>query len=111
MAWLLVPLSLEAAKALGVSYPRMMMDIVIPQVMRAVLPAISNEAVGMLKSTSLVSVIGVSELMRAGRTVMGDSFLQFEPLLIVSVIYYILTKIFTFFSDKVEASLSKGVRK
>lgn len=67
MAWLLVPLSLEAAKALGVSYPRMMMDIVIPQAMRAVLPAISNEAVGMLKSTSLVSVIGVSELMRAGR--------------------------------------------
>ena len=57
----------EAAKALGVSYPRMMMDIVIPQAMRAVLPAISNEAVGMLKSTSLVSVIGVSELMRAGR--------------------------------------------
>ena len=87
------------------------MDIVIPQAMRAVLPAISNEAVGMLKSTSLVSVIGVSELMRVGRSVMGDTFLSFEPLIVVGIIYYILTKIFSFFSDKVEAALSKGVRK
>jgi His/Glu/Gln/Arg/opine family amino acid ABC transporter permease subunit len=101
----------EAAKALGVSYARTMFDIVMPQSLRSILPALVNETVGNLKSTSLISIIGVADLMRVSRQVMANTYIMFEPLVTAAVIYYILVKILSYFSDKLERSLGKSVRK
>lgn len=101
----------EASKALGVSYLKTMQDIVLPQALRSILPALVNEAIGMLKFTSLVSIIGVVELMRAGRQVMGDTFITFEPLIIVGITYYVLVKILSIFSEALEKKLNQSARK
>lgn len=101
----------EAAKALGVPYGRTMMDIVLPQSLRSILPALVNETVGNLKSTSLISIIGVTDLMRISRQVMADTYIMFEPLFIAAIVYYILIKIITYFAQKLEKALSKGTRK
>lgn len=101
----------EAAKALGIPYSRTMMSIVLPQALRSVLPALVNEMIGNLKSTSLISIIGVADLMRVSRQVMADTFLTFEPLIIAAIIYYILTKILSFFAKKLERWLNRGARK
>jgi len=101
----------EAAKALGVSYRRTMFDIVLPQSLRAILPSLVNETIGNLKSTSLISIIGVSELMRVSRQVMASTYIMFEPLVIAAIIYYVLVKILSFFAKKLEVSLSRSARK
>ncbi|WP_130864370.1 amino acid ABC transporter permease [Bacilliculturomica massiliensis] len=101
----------EAAKALGIPYSRTMMSIVLPQALRSILPSLVNEMVGNLKSTSLISIIGVADLMRVSRQVMADTFITFEPLLIAAVIYYVLTKILSVFAKKLETRINRGARK
>lgn len=101
----------EAAKALGVSYSRTMFNIVLPQSLRSILPALVNETVGNLKSTSLISIIGVADLMRVSRQVMADTYIMFEPLVVAAIIYYILVKILSYFAEKLERSLGKSMRK
>ncbi len=101
----------EAAKALGIPYYKTMLNIVLPQALRSILPALVNEMIGNLKSTSLISIIGVADLMRVSRQVMADTFITFEPLLIAAVVYYILTKILSFFDRNLEDWLNRGARK
>ncbi len=101
----------EAAKALGVSYARTLKDIVIPQSLRAILPSLVNEAIGNLKSTSLISIIGVADLMRVSRQVMADSFITFEPLIVAAVVYYVLTKVLSIFAKRLENYLNRSSRK
>jgi His/Glu/Gln/Arg/opine family amino acid ABC transporter permease subunit len=101
----------EAAKALGVPYSRTMWDIVLPQSLRSILPSLVNESVGNLKSTSLVSIIGVGDLMRVSRQVMADTYITLEPLVIAAIVYYVLIKIVSHFAQKLEKTLSKGTRK
>lgn len=101
----------EAAKALGVSYSQTLRDIVIPQSLRAILPSLVNETIGNLKSTSLISIIGVADLMRVSRQVMADSFITFEPLIVAAFVYYVLTKILSVFAKRLEIYLSRGSRK
>lgn len=102
---------MEAAKSLGVGYVRTMKDIILPQAIRTILPALVNEAAGQLKGTSLVSIIGVTDLMRVGRQVMSDTFLSFEPLIVVGIIYYVLTKILSVCGGVLEKRLAVSVRK
>ena len=92
----------EAAKSLGVPYINTMLHIILPQAFKNVMPAIANEAISLLKGTSLVSIIGVVDLMRVGRQIMADTYLTAEPLLIVAVIYYFMVKILTIVTDKLE---------
>ncbi|MDD4833248.1 MAG: amino acid ABC transporter permease [Lutispora sp.] len=101
----------EAAKALGVSYNRTMFDIVLPQSLRAILPSLVNETVGNLKSTSLISIIGVTDLMRVSRQVMADTYIMFEPLVVAAIVYYILVKILSYFAQKLEQNLGRSARK
>ena len=100
----------EAAKALGIPYSRTMISIVLPQALRSILPALVNEMIGNLKSTSLISIIGVADLMRVSRQVMADTFITFEPLIIAAVIYYILTKILSYSAKKLEKRINRGAR-
>lgn len=92
----------EAAQTLGVMYLPMMMDIVLPQAFKNILPALVNESIALLKDSALVSVIGVEELMRRGQIVAQREFIYFEPLLVVGVVFYLMIMGFTWVARRFE---------
>lgn len=81
----------EAAEALGMSHFQTMKNIVIPQVIRNILPATGNEFVVNIKDTSVLNIMGVNELFFATKTVAGSSYKFFEAYSISCVIYFVLT--------------------
>ncbi|APB31918.1 ABC transporter substrate-binding protein/permease [Vagococcus teuberi] len=81
----------EAARSLGMSQKKAMRYIIMPQAIKNILPALGNEFVTVIKESSVVSVIGVSELMFQAGVVRGASFKPFLPILIASLIYFVLT--------------------
>ncbi|HEC2229355.1 TPA: ABC transporter substrate-binding protein/permease [Staphylococcus delphini] len=82
---------MEAARSLGLSYSQAMKSVIMPQAIKKILPALGNEFVTVIKESSIVSVIGVSEIMFNAQVVQGASFDPFTPLLIAAVLYFILT--------------------
>lgn len=81
----------EAAQAIGMTHFQMMRHIVIPQVIRNILPATGNEFVINIKDTSVLNVIAVSELYFQAKTVAGSNFRFFETFFVVCVIYFVMT--------------------
>lgn len=98
----------EAAHAMGMNHFTTMKDIILPQVIRNILPATGNEFVVNIKDTSMLSVISVSELFFQTKSITGSSFRYYEPFLIASFIYLIMTltvtKILRKFEKKLEGS-------
>ncbi|ARJ50120.1 ABC transporter permease subunit [Staphylococcus lutrae] len=82
---------MEAARSLGLGYGQTMKSVIMPQAIKNILPALGNEFVTVIKESSIVSVIGVSEIMFNAQVVQGVSFDPFTPLLIAAVLYFILT--------------------
>jgi His/Glu/Gln/Arg/opine family amino acid ABC transporter permease subunit len=80
----------EAARALGLSYPRTMRFVILPQALRLMVPAMMAQLTTVIKDTSLVGTIGVFELLKQGRTIYTQYFNPIEVLLIVSVIYFVI---------------------
>ena len=87
----------EAARSLGMTAAQSMRLIVLPQAIKNILPALCNEFIIVTKDTSIVSVIGIHELMYNADTIRGNTYLAFEPLIISAIIYfsisYVLTKL------------------
>lgn len=83
----------EAAMALGVPYGRTIKDIIFPQAIKSVLPSLINEFIGLMKNTTLISTIGVVELLRSGQMIVSDTYRAFEPYAVISLYYYILVMI------------------
>jgi polar amino acid transport system permease protein len=81
----------EAARSLGMGGLMTMRRIVLPQAFKNILPALGNEFVTIIKESSIVSVIGIGELMYRTSTVYGNSFRHFESLIICALIYFVLT--------------------
>ena len=81
----------EAAHAIGMTHWQSMIYVVLPQAVRNILPALGNEFVTMIKETSLASTFFIGDLMTSYLKVKGATFLSFECLLIVGVIYFVLT--------------------
>ena len=82
---------MEAARSLGMTHGNAMRRIVVPQAIKNILPALCNEFIIIIKNTSLMSVIGISELMYNVDTIRGNTYLAFEPLIIGAIIYFITT--------------------
>lgn len=82
---------MEAARSLGMPHAMAMRHIILPQAIRNVLPALGNEFIVIIKESSIVSVIGISELMYNADTVRGNSFRPFEPLIVAAIIYFAMT--------------------
>ena len=82
---------MEAARSLGMKKSTAMMLIVIPQAVKNILPAIGNEFVAIIKESSMASVIGVNELMFAGKVVVGSTYLGLEPYIVAAGFYFIMT--------------------
>lgn len=82
---------MEAARSLGMNQSLAMFNVVIPQAFKNILPALGNEFVSVIKESSMVSVIGVAELMYNAGVVRGNTALGLEPVIVAAVIYFILT--------------------
>lgn len=95
----------EAALSLGIPRFLMMRDIILPQALRNILPALVNETVDLLKESALVSTITEADLMRRATVVAAEKHLYFEPFLIVGAIYYVLVMILSFFARFLEKRL------
>ena len=94
----------EAAMALGVHYGPMMKDIILPQAIKNILPAIANEFVVIIKESSITYTIGVQDLMFAVDAIRGANFIVMEPLLVATAIYFCLcfptSKLIAYFERK-----------
>jgi len=82
-----------AASSLGMGYKLTMRYVVLPQAFRRMLPPLGNEAITLLKDSSLVSAIGLAELAYAARTVAGAYSRYWEPYITISVVYFAMTMI------------------
>ena len=81
----------EAAQAIGMNHFQTMTNVVLPQVVRNILPATGNEFVINIKDTSVLNVISVSELYFQTKTIAGNNFRYFESFFISCIIYFIMT--------------------
>ena len=97
---------MEAGRSLGLSYGQTLQKIIVPQAIRNVLPALGNEFVVVIKESSIVSIIGIADLMYKANTVRGNTFQPFEPLLVAALVYFLLT----FTLSKLLAYIEKRMR-
>lgn len=95
----------EAAQALGVSYRPMMKDLILPQALKNILPALMNEFITLTKESAIVSTISYLDLMRRAQVVGADIYRNFEPLLFVGLIYYLLVMGLTMLGKLLERRL------
>lgn len=82
---------LEAAKSLGLSYSQAMRKVIIPQAIKNVLPSLGNEFVTVVKESSIVSIVGIADLMKVTNTISSQKFRLFEALLFAALLYFIVT--------------------
>jgi His/Glu/Gln/Arg/opine family amino acid ABC transporter permease subunit len=99
---------MEAARSLGLSYGQTMKSVILPQAIKNILPALGNEFVTVIKESSIISVIGVSEIMFNAQVVQGASFDPFTPLLVAAILYFVLTftlsRVMYFFEGRLKVS-------
>lgn len=95
----------DASRALGLPYVTMMTRIIIPQALCSVAPALVNEVITVLKSSSLVATIGLMDMMRAAQSVQALTYRAFEPFIIVAVIYYVIVMCLTAVAARLERRL------
>jgi polar amino acid transport system permease protein len=81
----------EAARSLGFNNRQTMFLVILPQAWRTILPPVGNEFIALLKDTSLVSILGVADLLRRGREFASSSFLYFETYTMIALVYLIIT--------------------
>ncbi len=81
----------EAARSLGMSSWKTMRDIILPQAVKNILPALVNQFIGNIKDSSLVSVLGVADMMYEAQVVRGSTAMGLQPILVVSLMYLVVT--------------------
>lgn len=81
----------EAAQAIGMNHFQTMINVVLPQVIRNILPATGNEFVINIKDTSVLNVISVSELFFSTKSIAGNNFRYFESFFVACILYFIMT--------------------
>ena len=93
----------QAAYSLGLTHAQSMRSVVLPQAFRRMVPALVNEAVTLVKDSSLVSAIGLAELAYAARTVAGAYSRYWEPYLAISALYLVITLVLSTLAKRLEA--------
>ena len=95
----------EGAKVLGMSYPQTMRRIVLPQVLKRILPPMSNETITLVKDTSLIYVLAMNDLLRAARGIVQRDFTT-SPFLVAAAFYLIMTLVLTYGFQRLEKKYS-----
>ena len=91
----------EASKVLGMTYIQTMRRIILPQMIKRVLPPISNETITLVKDTSLIYVLAMNDLLRTARTIVQREF-DMTPFIIAAVFYLAMTLVLTWMFNKLE---------
>jgi polar amino acid transport system permease protein len=102
------PGEIEAARALGINRFYVYKDIILPIAFKNSFPSLMNEFITLVKESSIVSLIGIQDLMRRQQIVTSQTYMYFEPLIVIGVIYYVVIKILTIISRKIEVKISYG---
>ncbi|HOT90547.1 MAG TPA: ABC transporter permease subunit [Anaerolineae bacterium] len=98
---------MEAARALGLTRGQAMRYVIIPQAVRVILPPVGNEFIAMLKDSSLVSVLAISDMLRRGREYASRTFAYFETYTLVALVYLLVTLIFSRVVFYIEQGMSR----
>lgn len=101
----------EAAQALGMAAGTRMRRIILPQAIRIITPAIGNEFISMIKDSSLVSVIGVPEILWRAQRVGQSNFKGLETLMVAAAIYWGLTIVLSIVQDRLEKRMAESDRR
>ena len=102
---------LEAGRSLGLNYPQTMLYIIMPQAFKNVLPALANEAIVLLKETSVAGYIAIADLTKGGDIIRSQTFSVFLPLLAVAVIYLVMVVVLTRLVGRLERRLAANDRR
>ncbi|MED1471968.1 amino acid ABC transporter permease [Bacillus salipaludis] len=102
---------MEAGRSLGLSHWQTMRKIILPQALRRMLPPLANEFIALTKNSSLLSVITVPELMRAGNSIVSSNFKYFEIYIAIAVLYFVvnfmISKIISIFEKRLHAGVAR----
>ncbi|MDG3085122.1 ABC transporter permease subunit [Vibrio hannami] len=102
------PGQMEAARSLGMTYPKAMIYVILPQAFKRTLPPMAGQLINLIKDSSLVSVISITDLTKAGREVVSGSFASFEVWFVVAALYLVLTSTLSFGVQKIEKRLASS---
>jgi polar amino acid transport system permease protein len=91
----------EASRVLGMTYPQTMRRIVLPQVIKRILPPLSNETITLVKDTSLIYVLAMNDLLRAARGIVQRDFTT-SPFIVAAVFYLLMTLVLTYAFQRME---------
>ena len=91
----------EGAKVLGMTYPQTMRRIILPQMIRRILPPVSNETITLVKDTSLIYVLAMNDLLRAARGIVQRDFTT-SPFIVAAAFYLFMTLILTWGFNRLE---------
>lgn len=98
---------MEAARSLGLTHGKAMRLVVLPQAVRRMIPAFVNQFIVTLKDTSLLTVIGIRELMNSGEIIISSNFRSFEIWAVVAVFYFLMIYILSLLSRSLERRFAK----
>jgi polar amino acid transport system permease protein len=99
----------EAAAAIGMKPGKVMRWIIMPQALRVMVPPLGNSFNGMMKTTSVLSVIGVSEMFLVTQSISSYTFHTFEIFIVAAIYYLALTTIWTFIQAYIESRLARQI--
>lgn len=102
----IAPGQMEAARSLGMNYPQAMLYVIMPQAVKRSLPALAGQFINLIKDSSLVSVISITDLTKAGREVVSGSFAPFEVWFTVAALYLVVTASLSFAIQRLEKRLA-----
>lgn len=102
---------MEAGRSLGLGYGTTMRFVIVPQAVKAILPALGNEFITLLKDTSLISAIAGKEVLYFAKAIGAKTYDYMFPLLITALMYLILVLIFTWLQGKLERRLRASDRR
>ena len=105
------PGQMEAGRSLGMDYVTVMKDIIIPQAIKNILPALGNELITLFKDTSLVTVIGLTDLTKAAQQIQAKTYQAFMPYIGIAIMYLVVVMILTRLLAILETSLRKSDRR
>ena len=91
----------EGARVLGLTYPQTMRRIILPQVVKRILPPMSNETITLIKDTSLIYVLAMNDLLRAARGIVQRDFTT-TPFVVAAAFYLLLTLVLTLAFQRLE---------
>ncbi len=101
---------MEAGRSLGFSYPQTMITIIMPQVIKNILPTLANEFIVLMKETSVASYIALDDLTKAGDVIRSKTYSAMMPFLAVALLYLIMVMLFSYLVKLLERRLARSGR-